>query len=426
MDKKPLVDQAIYHALLDESSDPIFCFDPQGTYLYMNNVFARTVGGVPEDFIGKRIWDVFPGEEGDHRFRAVKHVFETGEQKVLEVKVPKGSEFLWFITTVTPLFDENHGVKTVLCISKNITELKKTQMALEKSEQDFRKLFEVNPFPLMITRVADATLVAANAAAKEFFQLEKQHDAPVHIARHLGLDAQRDTILEMLKEGIVQNYPHEFELDGSKHSVLFNAVLLQYNDESCILSGTADVSAMKAMESQLRHMATTDALTGILNRRMGLDCLEKLFHTAQEQQLGFEICYMDINGLKVVNDKYGHAVGDELIRDVAVLLTTHLPAGGAIARLGGDEFMAIYALNDIGAAETMIQSLRIGMQHLNSRTHVPYTVSLSHGIGVYDPTKPDTVHQLVERADQEMYKRKRALKNIISLSQSERIAGHGE
>lgn len=123
-----------YRILLDESSDPIFSFERDGTYTYVNNAFASPLRKKPEDIIGKRIWDVFSQDEADKRFTAVKYVFETGDIKTIEVKVPTQAGDLFFITTVKPVFDENRKVTSVICISKNITEWKRAENEVRARE----------------------------------------------------------------------------------------------------------------------------------------------------------------------------------------------------------------------------------------------------------------------------------------------------
>jgi PAS domain S-box-containing protein len=116
------------HVLLDESSDPIFSFAADGTYLYINRIFAHTIGRKQEEVIGKKIWDVFSKEEADKRFAMVKKVFQTGETGTIEVRVPlPGGGEKYFLTTVKPVKDEGGSVSFVICISKDITELRKAR-----------------------------------------------------------------------------------------------------------------------------------------------------------------------------------------------------------------------------------------------------------------------------------------------------------
>ena len=116
-----------YRLLLDESSDPIFAFFPDGEYRYVNRAFARGVGLPPEGIIGRKIWDVFSKEEADKRFAVVRWVFENAEIRVIEVRVPRPDGDRFYLTTVKPIFDDLLEVISVICISKDITERKQME-----------------------------------------------------------------------------------------------------------------------------------------------------------------------------------------------------------------------------------------------------------------------------------------------------------
>ncbi len=113
-----------YRIMLDESSDPIFTFFPDGQYCYVNRAFAAGLGKNPEEIIGRRIWDVFPKDEADKRFAVVRWVFENGESKTIEVRVPRPGGDHYYLTTVKPILDDRHRTVSVICISKEITERK--------------------------------------------------------------------------------------------------------------------------------------------------------------------------------------------------------------------------------------------------------------------------------------------------------------
>lgn len=124
-----------YRLLLDESSDPIFAFFPDGTYRYVNRAFAAGVGKAQEDIIGKKIWDVFSQEEADKRFTVVRWVFERAEEKIIEVRVPRPTGDHYYLTTVKPILDESRQVISVICISKDITDRKHMENRLEHLAQ---------------------------------------------------------------------------------------------------------------------------------------------------------------------------------------------------------------------------------------------------------------------------------------------------
>jgi len=116
-----------YRILLNDSSDPIFSFNSEGQYQYVNKAFADGVGKKAEDIIYKKIWDVFSQEEADKRFAAVKWVIAHGETKVIEVRVPREEGDHYYITTAKPVFNGHHQVVSVICISKEITERKRME-----------------------------------------------------------------------------------------------------------------------------------------------------------------------------------------------------------------------------------------------------------------------------------------------------------
>jgi len=130
-----------YRILLDESSDPTFSFHPDGTYRFVNQAFAEGVGKSVDEIIGYRIWDVFPGDEGDKRFAVVKHVFATGKSKTIEVRVPRSKGDQYYITTAKAIKDNHGKVISVICSSKNITDRKQAEEALHKSERFLKTIF---------------------------------------------------------------------------------------------------------------------------------------------------------------------------------------------------------------------------------------------------------------------------------------------
>ena len=133
-----------YRVLLDESSDPIFMFDLDGQYLYVNQAFANGVNRKLDEIIYKKIWDVFPQDEADKRFAVVKWVFEHGETRVIEVRVPRADGDRYYITTAKPVLNAAGSVASVICISKEITERKRMEEELRfANEQLSAQLLEI-------------------------------------------------------------------------------------------------------------------------------------------------------------------------------------------------------------------------------------------------------------------------------------------
>ncbi|MCX5829140.1 MAG: PAS domain S-box protein [Deltaproteobacteria bacterium] len=137
-----------YRILLSESPDPACSFSPEGQYRYVNRAFAEVVGKPVEDIIGKSIWDVFPKEEADNRFASLSQVFRTGEEKVIEVRVPRAGGDRYYVTTITPIKDMKGKMLSALCSSKDITDRKRAEEELQKTTQTLKAIIDASPLAI--------------------------------------------------------------------------------------------------------------------------------------------------------------------------------------------------------------------------------------------------------------------------------------
>ena len=129
--------------MVQYASDPIFIFNPDETYRYVNDCFAKTLGKSATDIIGKTPYDIFSHDEAEKRLNLVRKVFKTDEHGEIEVKVvtPNGVEN-YYLTSADPIKDEQNNILWVTCISKNITERKEKEQALKASEEKFRLMIK--------------------------------------------------------------------------------------------------------------------------------------------------------------------------------------------------------------------------------------------------------------------------------------------
>jgi diguanylate cyclase (GGDEF)-like protein/PAS domain S-box-containing protein len=173
-----------YRVLLDESSDPIFSFYPDGTYRYVNQAFASGVGRDLDEIIGRRIWDVFEKAEADKRFATVKWVFENAEMRVIEVRVPRPDGDRYYITTVKPILNEHGHVRSVICISKEITERKRMEEELRRlSMYDLLTgLYNRNFFETELVRLQESRLFPVTIVMVDLNHLKIVNDTQGHAA----------------------------------------------------------------------------------------------------------------------------------------------------------------------------------------------------------------------------------------------------
>ena len=157
-----------------------------------------------------------------------------------------------------------------------------------------------------------------------------------------------------------------------------------------------------------RGLARTDELTGVENRRAFYELADREIRRAARYGKAFTVAYFDIDDLKLVNDRYGHAAGDAVLRLAADTAKTTIRASDAVARLGGDEFAILLHETTAAASQTVIRKLRMAIQHFVQVNGRPMTVSVG---AVTCLETPDTVEALLRAADQLLYAAKRAGKN---------------
>ena len=168
-----------------------------------------------------------------------------------------------------------------------------------------------------------------------------------------------------------------------------------------------DTTERHALEKQLRHQAVHDALTGLPNRKLFFDRLDQALARAARARVGVAVMLLDIDGFKLVNDRLGHAAGDELLVALAARLRSVLRKEETVARLGGDEF-ALIAEGIRDESELVAVAERV-----QSTFHEPFTIdnterlmSGSLGIAFSGGGDQTDANDLVRDADAAMYRAK--------------------
>ena len=160
------------------------------------------------------------------------------------------------------------------------------------------------------------------------------------------------------------------------------------------------------LQAELRNLALTDELTGLHNRRGFLALGEQQLKLARRSERGVFLFFADLDGLKQINDSFGHLEGDlALIRTAKVLKETFRESD-VIARVGGDEF----AILAIEASDQNEATIRNRLQKNLRSCHVGesrYILSLSMGVACFNPRRSTSIRQLMAEADHAMYEQKR-------------------
>ena len=171
---------------------------------------------------------------------------------------------------------------------------------------------------------------------------------------------------------------------------------------SCI---ARDVTELKRSE-ELRKLALSDELTGLNNRRGFMALAEHQAEVAQATGKPFTLLFIDLNGLKQINDNLGHKEGDRAIADAAAILRETFRDTDILARVGGDEFCVLLTEVKSPAEDSSIPRLQTRLDIHNLQSERPFKVALSVGAAEYDPKHPCSITELMQRADESMYRQK--------------------
>ncbi|MCI0402466.1 MAG: diguanylate cyclase [Acidobacteria bacterium] len=161
------------------------------------------------------------------------------------------------------------------------------------------------------------------------------------------------------------------------------------------------------MREELRSLSLVDELTGLYNRRGFLVLAEQQQKIGRRTRRGFLLFFLDLDGLKEINDNFGHKEGDHAIVKASEVLKEAFRGSDIIARLGGDEFAVLAVEADTGAAQRPLMELEHELKELKARKELPYNISLSIGVARSNPNNDESIEQLLTQADAFMYEEKR-------------------
>jgi len=175
---------------------------------------------------------------------------------------------------------------------------------------------------------------------------------------------------------------------------------------------------IKRLYEETKAMADRDPLTGLFNHRRINELLENEIERAKRKTDIFSVMMVDVDHLKLINDTYGHVVGDKLLRNVATVLKDSSRSVDSIGRYGGDEFLMILPHTDGEKAKSLVEriSKRMKQRELEVDEEISIPIRLSMGIATY-PFDSMVARELVSLADRGMYESKRSERNAVSAQQ---------
>ena len=177
----------------------------------------------------------------------------------------------------------------------------------------------------------------------------------------------------------------------------------------------AYVTEIEKLQAELREQALRDPLTGLYNRRYLAEMLENELARVKREKKPMSVIVTDIDHFKNINDNYGHQVGDEFLKKIADLISSHTRSSDIACRYGGEEFLLVMPGTSVKSATKRAEELRLECTQIQ----VPYenkklSVTLSFGVASY-PAHGQRAEEIVIKADKALYKSKRSGRNRVTV-----------
>jgi diguanylate cyclase (GGDEF)-like protein/PAS domain S-box-containing protein len=391
----------------------------KGQFLEVNPLSLEFLGMSRGAVVGEFIWEGFwwhTDEAREEVFQLVA-VAQQGETSSSELEITGKEHRLWIEFLLKPVRDQKGDIVMILVEGNDITARKRLEQQLRDSERQHRMVVEAMSEGVLQLE-ADGRISLCNAAARtmlgltteqligrSFFHLGWQaiHENgsffssethPAVVTLHTG-KAQTNVVMGVRKpEGQVTWTLINSEPIFAPDPQLLDSVVVTFTD----------ITARKELEDKLRQAALYDALTGLATRTLLMERLTQVTSRAhRDSRAKFAVLFLDLDNFKTVNDTFGHAAGDGLLRSVAQTLQSCVREADTVARLGGDEFVIL--LEGVSSREAAVSFAKRVLGRLNLEQGLGgESVRASIGVALGDThSDPAT---LLKGADTAMYKAK--------------------
>jgi len=428
--------KARYQNLVETQESLICRFKPDTTLTFVNKACSEAFGLPKDELLGKKLIELIPEEHQELILTRLAEVEKqngplTYEHKVIE----KSGGVLYQRWTNYPVHDKDGNIKEFQAVGVDISEIKAVEDRLKKQNYKIKKLHEL-AFELKeisstakvcqktveaaenvlefqfcnIRLVEDDRLVNKAVSSKTDVELKPRPLSENSISRRTYQEGE-SIIVDNIENSpdadpVASSYRSGISIPIGNHGV-FQAISSEqgaYTREELelaelLISHTTAALDRINYQEELEYETFHDSLTGLYNRKFVEKEIERL---DTGRQLPISIIMIDVNGLKIINDAFGHRKGDELIKKVADILRSSLRHEDIIARWGGDEFLIL--LPQTGRDET--RELINRLKH-NCAATMGDELPISLGIGTAIKENPgQDIAGIVDKADNIMYKDK--------------------
>ncbi|MDD3818796.1 MAG: diguanylate cyclase [Actinomycetota bacterium] len=398
----------LFQNLINNIPDHIYIKDINSRFIIVNKAKASFSGKKPSDFTGKTDFDFFPENESEIYFNDEKRIMETGIPVIDKVEklVYNGNEY-WMSSSKIPWFDKNGNIMGIMGISRDITGRKKMEDELLGKEKNFFNALMDNITESIFFKDTKSRFVRINKACAIKFGINNPEEAIGKtdfdfFSEEHASQAYRDEQY-VIKTGRAIIDLEEKETYENKADRWASTSKIPWRDDNGNIIGifgiTRDITEKKKAEEKIKYLSFHDVLTGLYNRAFFEEELKRL---DTRRQLPLTIVMGDINGLKLINDAYGHTKGDEFLIKIAEILKDSFRKEDILSRWGGDEFIVILPETTTRDARKIVSRIKKLCKE-RSTTEMPLSISL----GISTKKRPEEdIEEVIKKAEDKMYRQK--------------------
>jgi diguanylate cyclase (GGDEF)-like protein/PAS domain S-box-containing protein len=396
---------SLYLAILGNINDIVLSLDEKGRLTYINPVVEKKLAYRAEEMIGKPLSSfVHPDAEPDFQENMKRCL--SGMQKGFEFGLlDKKNQMVPMRFSGRPLTKDGQtiGLTGILI---DITEQELSETLLKRAERNYRSIFE-NALEGIFQSTIDGHFLVANPACARILGYSSPEEL---ITRHLTPNQPFYVNPEIRKEfqtllrdvGVIKGFEYEiYRKDGRKIWISENALAIRDSGGNVLFyEGTIqDITEKKLAEEKIRFLSFYDSLTGVYNRAFFEENLRRM---DSPRQLPISILMGDANGLKLINDAFGHQEGDRFLKEIAAILKSCCRKEDMVARLGGDEFAILLPRTNHAVSMEITERIK---KTCKEKSRAPFEVSMALGVATKDdPAK--SIEVVLKEAEDRMYRNK--------------------
>lgn len=418
--------KALFEAIFDSVPDAMLLTDMSSRVLMCNPGFSNIFGYAPDEVTGEKTTRLHASKAESKRALKRRDEAELAVSKkahIFNYKRKNGDLFPGE-TVVTIIKAPGDNALAHLSVIRDVTEREHTDRALQSSEERFRALYDENP-GMLLTVDPDGTLLSVNKFGAELLGYEVDDLVGINAAtlqckgEKTELRRYLDACMEC-PDTVCRWESCNVRKDGSEIWVKATArVVVDRAGKTTILVLCEDITETHALSAQLKYQAGHDALTGLVNRQEFEHRLRRVLETAPTDKSDHALCYLDLDQFKVINDTCGHVAGDELLRQLGILLPTKVRKRDTLARLGGDEFGVLMEHCTLRQARRVANALLGAVQNFQFLWEdKSFNIGVSIGL-VPISADSKSITELLSAADSACYEAKDAGRNRVHVYHEE-------